>query len=116
MTRDEVMALEAGPYLNALIERHVFNESIRLPTKEDITCGDAWFQFPHYSFKIVDALRMMNHLCDAKGLYFQLHRAPHYFWAGFNKYPYLRLSVKAEADTAPLAICYAALLVEAKDD
>ena len=116
MTRDEIMALEAGPYLNALIEKHIYHRPGTLPTKEDIAQGDAWFWYPHHAMNIADSWKLVNYLCETRNLYFRLHRTPDYVWAGFDRWSESRLSVEAQADTFYLAVARAALLLEVDDD
>jgi len=65
---------------------------------------------PYYSEDIAAAWEVVETACESSSLYFRLHRNPDYIWAAFDRWSDARLSVEAQADTAPLAISRAALL------
>jgi len=118
MTRDEILAMEAGRELDALVAVEVM-EWTRYPNKHGLTVMSRPGAMPHhaqidqhpnFSTDIAATWEAAEAMCQEHGLYFRLHRTPDYIWAAFDKWSDLRLSVEAQAPTAPLAISRAVLL------
>ena len=141
MTKDKILAMEAGRELDALVAKslgyQVFERygNLYVATDEaafeqgmeyglffeDFTHPDTMRLCQHlecYSANIAAAWRAMAQICDERALYFRLHRTLDYIWVAFDQWSGLwnqpRLTIEAQALTAPLAISRALLLLEAE--
>ena len=136
MTRDEILAMEAGDASNTLIATEVLGyqvferyDYLYIATDEaafergmkhglgiwNITPSSPdevrlCLRLPDYFGNIAAAWEVANRICDDLNLLLRLHRNPDYCWVGLDRWSAPRLSVEAQAIIASEAICRAALL------
>ena len=115
MTRDEILAMEAGDETNVLVAQTVMGldvctEHDGWPGEWCRKCQRHWAE--DYSGEIAPAWKVVEKVCVPGGWLFRLHRSDGVTWALFDKWPKERLAVQAQAEPncPALAICRAALL------
>ena len=132
LTRDAILALPAGPALDALVAERVLGwtrikvpnpippgrgcDALRLPDGSTfvVNGGHAPRALPAYSTDIAAAWAVVEHLCPTANVsepWFTLYSSGGKWVADFNRY-----TGGAAADTVPLAIARAALLATREED
>jgi hypothetical protein len=120
MTRDEILALEAGAELDRLVAEHVFGETY--PRPHLLMCnfdGSPWMEDtpPLYSLLMSDAWRVVEHFTkQGKALRIESNGAGYWEVANHNfesvpleGWTWDDFDMSGHGDTAPLAICRFAL-------
>ena len=123
MTRDEILAMEAGDEMNALIAELMGWTRHEQPFTSKWGRVYEWrppegssydmFLAPHdWSTSIAAAWEVVEKVCEQHSLYFRLHRSADVVWAMFDRWCESRLFVQAQAEPQQpaLAISRAALL------
>ena len=134
MTRDEILALEAGRELDALVAEKVmgwtwgeYSPPVEGPSKilrppeswapspdrapgSEVSCPGWHFRVPQYSTDIAAAWEVVEKMVPIKYGFNLAIESPPGPWGDWEVHFYNGGTHLAFADTAPLAICRAALL------
>ena len=125
MTRDEILAMEAGGELDEIVATRMMGWQRQDETPEGRCCpknghdwispdGERWrchacgWSFPSYSTEIAPAWEVVEKLWTERWIWFKIHPSSDEGWQ--VNIEINNRSVPVIADTAPLAICRAALL------
>jgi len=134
MTKEEILKLEAGRELDVAIHRTVFGRQCELFHPEDGEFGsdlDGWYdtplkdggipeQVPFYSYMLSHAWQVVEVLKEENDVFIEWWRDGEWLVSnkmlGFRSGPLgFHSGVVVCADTMPLAVCRAALLIYQQD-